>query len=163
MGFIVENAVHHYFAFLRSHVVQVEVGVTSGLEFRSKRSLRRDAGDGGLLGISGCYGEQCYCGAHGSSLGLPPSEGHHAPAFTRIVWAEGIESTAHLPCSVSSKFHSAHSPSVAFFRLGRIGTRRSTLKLCSSASCLHINVGHCQSNSLSTPAFCRPKHTAPTS
>ena len=50
LGLIVEDAVQQYFAFLRSHVGQVEVGVTSGLEFRAEGALRRDAGYRGLLG-----------------------------------------------------------------------------------------------------------------
>jgi len=60
------------------------------------------------------------------------------------------------------EIHSARSPNVAFFRPARVGTRRSTLKLCSSASCLHINVGHSQSNSLSTEAIDALKLTAQT-
>ena len=40
-----------HFAFLRSHVGQVEVGVTSGLEFRAEGALRRDAGWPSLLGL----------------------------------------------------------------------------------------------------------------
>ena len=62
----------------------------------------------------GRYGEQCYCGAHGSSSGLPPSAGvwqhQHAP-ICRFAWAEGIE-RHHPTCSLCSKTSPNHSISL---------------------------------------------------
>ena len=130
---------HQNFTFLRSHVVQVEVGLISRLEFRAERSLRRDAGDGGLLGSCCCYGEPCYCGAHGSSLGLPPSAGvwkhQHAP-ISRFAWAEGIGAT--IPCHALSLAESPARTITVRFQCRCLGIRLPTLKLCSSAPLLLV-------------------------
>ena len=114
LRFLVEDAVQQYFTLLRSHVGQVEVGLVSRLELRAEGALRRDAGYRGLLGFGGCYGEQCYCGAHGSSSGLPPSAGHHAPALSRFASAKGIGRGAHLPCSLSSNTSPERSVAASF-------------------------------------------------